>query len=137
MNTEKVGNMGEEVAINFLMGKGYKILDKNYSFRIPGSPQKGEIDIVAQKNNSISFIEVKSQARNQPRNHQPGRVSLFSPEQKVNFQKQRKIIRAAQAWLLEKRVPPETRWQIDIISINLDLGLKRAKVYHFKNAFGS
>ena len=49
MSTKGVGDFGERIAEKYLKDKGYQILDKNYSFRIPGNPQKGEIDIVAKK----------------------------------------------------------------------------------------
>ena len=39
MNTKKTGDLGEEMAERYLKDRGYKILDKNYVFKIPGSPQ--------------------------------------------------------------------------------------------------
>jgi len=63
----------------------------------------------------------------------PERVEGFSPEQRVNFQKQKKIIKTAQTWLMEKKIPLDTKWQVDVISISLNLHLRKAKVSHFKN----
>ena len=76
INSKQLGNLGERMAENYLKEKGYQILDKNYSFRIPGNPQKGEIDIVAKKSDIISFIEVKTLLEG-------GSPSLISPEEKV------------------------------------------------------
>lgn len=124
MNSKELGAFGEKIASDYLEKKGYKILDKNYSFRIPGNPQKGEIDIVSQKKDIISFVEVKTQR---------GLVSLIRPEEKVNFQKQRKLIKTAQVWLSKNRIPLNSKWQIDVLAINLDLNSKKAKIRHFKN----
>ena len=60
MSTKEIGSLGEKIAQEYLKNKGYQILDRNYSFRIPASPQKGEIDIIAKKEDIISFIEVKT-----------------------------------------------------------------------------
>ena len=54
MTTVTVGNKGEEWACKYLQKLGYKILDRNY--RIRG----GEIDIIAQENRELVFIEVKT-----------------------------------------------------------------------------
>ena len=77
MNSKQLGILGEKIALNYLRAKGYKILDKNYSFRISGNPQKGEIDIIAKKSDITSFIEVKTLRQTQDES--------FSPEEKVNF----------------------------------------------------
>ena len=58
MSSKQLGILGEQITENYLKNKGYQILGKNYSFRIPGNPQKGEIDIMVKKNDIISFIEV-------------------------------------------------------------------------------
>lgn len=125
MDTRKIGNFGERIAEKYLKEKGYQILDKNYSFRIPGNPKKGEIDIIAQKSDIISFVEVKT-LRNP--------AMLISPEEKVNFGKKRKLIRMAESWLMKKRVPLNSKWQIDILAIEVKNG--KAKISHFENAVG-
>ena len=129
MDTKKVGNFGERIAEKYLRDKGYQILDKNYSFRIPGNPQKGEIDIVAKKSDIISFIEVKTLFS---REFGRGQTSAISPEEKVNFGKQRKLIKTAESWLMGKKIPLNSKWQIDVISIRIDKG--KAKIWHFENA---
>ena len=123
MYTRRVGNFGEKIAENYLKNKGYQILDRNFVFRIPGNPQKGEIDIVAKKGDTISFVEVKTL-----------RDALgFSPEEKVNFSKSRKLVKTAESWLMKKKIPLNSKWQIDVISIKIDSG-KKVKIDHFENA---
>ncbi len=124
MDLKKIGNFGEKIACYYLEKKGYKILDRNYSRKWLRGPQKGEIDIITEKDKVISFIEVKTSAFS----------GGFLPEDKVNFQKRRQLIKMAQDWLSEKKIPSESKWQIDVISIKVDLNTKKAKIRHFKNA---
>jgi len=121
MNRKQLGAFGEKIAINFLKRKGYQILDKNFSFA--SGLEKGEIDIVAQKGDIISFVEVKSLIE----------VSNFSPEEKVNFQKQEKIKKIAQIWLDKNKRALDSKWQIDVLSIKIDPSFKKAKVKHLEN----
>jgi putative endonuclease len=125
MNSKQLGNLGEKVAENYLKNKGYKILDRNYEFRIFGGPQKGEIDIIAKKNDIISFIEVKTLHWAQGKS--------FLPEDKVDFQKQRKLVKTAESWLLKKKIPLDAQWQIDIIAVEISQNNK-AKIRHLENA---
>ncbi|PIP22486.1 MAG: YraN family protein [Candidatus Nealsonbacteria bacterium CG_4_10_14_0_2_um_filter_35_20] len=131
MNSKQVGNQGEKIAIDYLKSKGYRILDKNYVFKIPGSPSKGEIDIIAKKKDVISFVEVKTIT-----NIGEGPSSFFAPEEKVNFQKRRKISKIAESWLIKKQILLNSKWQIDIIAIEINPPHK-PKISHFENAVSS
>ena len=140
MDTRKLGNFGEKIAENYLRNKGYQILDRNYFFRIPGSPKKGEIDVVAKKSDIISFIEVKTLRTPD---------SPISPEEKVDFGKQRKLVKTAESWLMKKKIPLNSKWQIDVIAIKIDSNTraiakgeeedlssspKKVEISHFENA---
>ena len=123
MPSKELGILGEKIAENYLKKKGYKILDKNYSFRIFG-PQKGEIDIIAEKDKTICFVEVKTLSSDK----------IINPEQKVDYLKQRKIIKTAQSWLMKNKIPFDSPWQIDVVAIKIDLKNKKARIRHLKNA---
>lgn len=125
MDTKRLGNLGERIAGNFLMRKGYEILGKNYSSKFVSGPKRGEIDLVAKKDDIISFVEVKTLLSE----------GSFLPEDRVDFQKQRKIVKTAESWLMENKISLDLPWQIDIIAISLDLDAKKAKIRHLKNAF--
>jgi len=125
MSTKKVGSFGERIAENYLKEKGYQILDRNYFSRISTGPRRGEVDIVVKKNNIISFIEVKTLRLAQNES--------FSPEEKVDFGKQRKLVKTAESWLMKKKIPLNSKWQIDVIAIELNSN-KKAKINHFENA---
>lgn len=128
MNSRQLGVFGEKIAESYLKNKGYKILDKNYSSKFVSGPQRGEIDIVAKKADVISFIEVKTLTE-----ISRGQFSTVLPEEKVNFHKQRKLAKTAESWLMEKKLPLNIKWQIDVIAIKLDLNSKKAKIRHLKN----
>ncbi len=125
MDSKQFGNFGEKVACRYLEQKGYRILDRNYTKEL-SAVLKGEIDIIAKKDGIISFIEVKTSQSF------PG--ESFSPEDRVNFSKQRQIIKIAQMWLGEKKIPLDSKWQIDVISLKINLASKKAKIRHFENA---
>lgn len=125
MDAKRLGIFGEKIASEYLKKKGYAIVDQNYVAEW-GERQKGEIDIVAQKDKTISFVEVKTRTL---------QVSEgFLPEESVGFQKQAQLIKLAQIWLVEKNISFESSWQIDIIAIEVDVGTKKAKVRHLENA---
>lgn len=130
--------IGEKIACKYLEKKGYKILDKNYFLKIGTEPKKGEIDIIAQlrssivdilrgkKDDTIHFVEVKTLRQ--------FRGGGFLPEDKVDFFKQQKIIKTAQSWLMKNKIPFNSKWQIDIISITIDADSQKAKIRHLENA---
>jgi len=125
MDSKKIGSFGENIASCYLESKGYKILDRNYSRKWISGPQKGEIDIIAEKDKTISFIEVKTLR---------GPRFLISPEEKVNFSKKRKLRQVAESWLMKKKIPLNSKWQIDVVAVKVDLKSKRAKIRHIQNA---
>ncbi len=123
--SKELGDFGERVACFYLKSKGYKILERNYFENWNHGPKKGEIDIIAKKGENICFIEVKTLAQ--------AKLVAFYPEDKINFHKQRQVARMAQDWLLKNKIPLDSKWQIDVISIKIDLETKKAKIRHLEN----
>lgn len=123
MKSKDIGEYGEKIACYFLKSKGYKILDKNYKKKWKGKLM-GEIDIIAQKDSCISFVEVKTIGCD---------FSSFNPEDKVNFKKTEKIRKVAEIWLNENKIFFDLKWQVDIVSIKVDLIGRKAKIRHFIN----
>lgn len=97
-NTEK-GTEGEEIAVAHLLKHGYEILAKNW--------RSGhlELDIVAFINKTLVIVEVKLRANN----------GYGKPEDFVTLKKQKRVIKAANAYIFENNIHYETRF--DIISI--------------------
>lgn len=111
----EMGQRGEKVAQSFLLEKGYKILHVNWRNR------KSEIDIIAMDGDTLVFVEVKTRQTNH----------FGDPENAVDYKKQRRIIRAANAYVLKHRIENDARF--DIISILIE---KNATVInHYTDAF--
>ncbi|MFH0906823.1 MAG: YraN family protein [bacterium] len=119
----KLGDLGEQIAVDYLKKQRYKILERNY--------QKpwGEIDIIAQdKNKNIVFVEVKTRKKDNTL------INPCFPEQNINFQKKQRLIRTAKTYILEKRRFSKSPWQIDIIAVELNSQTHKADLKHIKNA---
>jgi len=121
----KVGDQGEEVACKYLANKGYFVVERNY-----WKPW-GEIDIIAEKGSILSFIEVKSVSHALQEND----ISrgTFRPEENVHSAKLKRLHRAIQTYLLEKKVPETKIWQIDVACVYLDFSTKMARVQLLEN----
>ena len=114
------GNIGEEIASKYLKSNGYKILQRNYENNF------GEIDIVAKKGSEVVFVEVKSQKKRE----ESLRKTSEYPERNVTPQKQRKLIRTAEYYLIENKYKDDAKWRIDVIGVQLDYETRRAEVRH-------
>ncbi len=85
---QKIGKEGETKAIDFLKNNGYQILETNYKTKF------GEIDIIAEENNEIVFIEVKTRTNN----------SFGVPQLAVNSRKQNKLTKTALHYIKIKNI---------------------------------
>lgn len=98
---KKYGDVSEELATNFLEQGGYIILERNYFAR-----KLGEIDIIAQKEDVLHFIEVKS-----------GKAD-FDPIYNVTPVKLRKVINSAHYYMKTKNL--DMAFSIDALIIRRD-----------------
>lgn len=87
MSNKKTGNYGESLACEFLEGLGYRILSRNYLIR------GGEVDIIAQDQEFLVFIEVKTRY-----SHDFG-----LPIDSITSQKIRFILKSAQFYIQKVR----------------------------------
>jgi putative endonuclease len=130
--TQKIGEIGENVAVKFLVKHNFIILDRNYT------KKWGEIDVVAEKDNKLYFIEVKSVSRETLENVTPastkpslgGQETLgeYRPEDNMHPWKLKRLARTIQTYLLSKKIPDNKEWQVDLLVVFLDLINKKAKV---------
>lgn len=156
MSHIEIGQLGEEIACQYLEKKGYTILDRNFRRKW------GEIDIICSKthNNAenvprgtllgwlTSFFMPKlthkySQVYQQERHSDKKIVfvevktlqpSSLRPEDNITPAKQRKLIRSCQLYLSQKSYSNNTNWQIDVIAILLDKRTGKANVEHLEQA---
>ena len=125
-NPKLVGDEGENLACEYLVKNGYKVLERNYRISF------GEIDIIARKkrklfskvDKTIHFVEVKTIVSNKN----------FFPEERVDYKKQRKLKQLAEIWLEKNRFPQNYPYQIDIIGIVKDLYYNTTKLRYIPNA---
>ena len=113
------GELGEEVGANFLIERGYRIVERN--FRCKG----GEVDIIARdpRDKSLVFIEVKTRRG----------LSYGVPQLAVTPFKQRQISKAALTWLSKNRLH-DTNARFDVIAILLHTERPHS-IEHIRNAF--
>ncbi len=116
MNTKQTGENGENRAVNYLISKGFTIIERNW--RTKG----GEIDIIAYKNDTIVFVEVKTLPN--------GTVDMIQRE--LNYQKRQRIIKTSKRFLLKHRQYSNGYIRFDVIVIDMP-GFE--SVYHIENAF--
>lgn len=117
MKTEKQmqGIAGEEMAVNILLQKGYRILERNWRCG------HLEVDIIAENNDYLVIVEVKTRKS----------ATFGAPELFVDLQKQRHLIRAAMRYSKFKNITKEIRF--DIVSVINSPELQ--EVNHIENAF--
>ncbi len=112
----KLGTKGEQIANNYLLNKGYKILNRNWR------AGKKEIDIIAEKNLILVFFEIKTRTG----------YDFGFPEESVNKKKQNFIKSAAETYIFQN--PNYNIIQFDIISIILEGDIVK-ELIHFEEAF--
>ncbi len=97
------GDRGEDAVAMRLCERGYRILCRNYVAR------HGEIDIIAEDDTYILFIEVKSRRLGQDRNR------FGRPASAVSREKQRHILWAAEEYL--HKYPTEKMPRLDVAEV--------------------
>jgi putative endonuclease len=110
-----IGDFGQQLAADFLLKRGYLILAEKYYTR------EGEIDIVAQKDQQIIFIEVKTRSS----------AKFGLPEEAIDRQKKEKMQQAALLYLQEKPISDDN-YRFDCLAIEIDKKNKKAVIRHHK-----
>jgi putative endonuclease len=109
----KIGKLGQQIAVRFLKSKGFRVIDQNIYFRA------GEIDILVEKDNILSFIEVKTRTN----------LKFGFPEEGVTDQKREHLEAAIDCYRAEYNINQEC--VLEIISVRLDLKNKKAYLKYF------
>jgi len=111
---QAVGRWGEQVAADYLSGKGYLIIGRN--IRTP----YGEIDILARLNQNLVFVEVKTRSSS----------SFGFPEVSISRRKLAHMEQSAMHYSNENEITGS--WQLDVISITKRKGAS-PEIIHFEN----
>lgn len=113
-----LGDRGEDAASQYLRRKGYRILAHSYR------NQFGEIDLIAQDNRKIVFVEVKT--RSSTRSGQPYDA--------VDYRKQKKLTQLATYWLRRHRRMHQAA-RFDVLSLLWPENAASPQITHIENAF--
>lgn len=112
-----VGRKGEELAVKYLLNKGYEILARNYRCKI------GELDVVARHAQTLIFIEVRSSSS----------LAFGWPHESVNNKKKAKLRLVAQYYIQSNCINLPVRFDVIGISFSTDGQLR--KIEHVADAF--
>ena len=116
LGAKQIGNIGEGLALKFLKGKGFRLIEKNYHIR------GGEIDLIMENDDILLFAEVKT--RNS--------IKFGEPEDAITARKIKKLIRAILHYLHEN--PSKKSWHCDLIAIKF-ISRKQAQISQIKDIF--
>lgn len=111
----ELGKAGEELAVDFLLKKGFEIVARNFVY------QKAEVDIIARKDNILSIIEVKT--RSTP--------DFGNPQEFVKARQIQRLVKAVDHFVSDHNLDVEVRF--DIIAIIRNKAGTR--IEHIEDAF--
>lgn len=111
----ELGKEGEQLAVEYLLQKNYKILVRNYRFL------KAEVDIIAQKGTTLAAIEVKTRST----------IDFGNPQDFINQKKIQLLVSAMDNYVVENDLDVEVRF--DIIAIVKEKNV--FEIEHLKDAF--
>jgi putative endonuclease len=102
-----LGRRGEELAVNELRRRGYRILERRWRCRL------GEIDVVAKDGDTLVVVEVKARSRS----------DYGAPVDAVDLVKRRKLLRLARAYLRSRRLKEaEVTVRFDVVGVTARSG---------------
>lgn len=110
------GDLGERLAAHNLESKGYRIVERNYR------RSEGEIDIIAQANGTLAFVEVKARRGS----------AMGTASESITAAKAARMIQLADAYASEHT--PEASLRIDLIAIDFTPDGRMLSLKHYENA---
>ena len=114
------GAWGEALAAEFLRKKHYKLVAAGFQCRF------GEIDIIAEKDKTIIFVEVKTRAEN----------SIVSPREAVDSRKQQRIILTANDYISKTETLLQPRFDVaEVTTLSRADGTTGYRLNYIENAF--
>ncbi len=122
MKHNDIGRIGEDIAEEFYIANGYRILKRNYH------ASHNEIDVIAEKQGFIVFAEVKT------RSNTDTALMYGSPASAVDKGKQKRLFAAASSYLSENKIQ-DTQIRMDVVEVYLTTDGKLHKLNYIRNAF--
>lgn len=116
MTKRDLGNKGEDAVCRYIEKYGYRIIERNFVCK------KGEIDIIAENNDTIAFIEVKSRKED----------SMVSGAEAVNYTKKMRIIKTAAYYTYKNPLTKQPRFDIAEVILKNNIP---SLIRYYKSAF--
>lgn len=117
----KIGQLGEDKAVEYLKNNQFIIKDRNYSCL------SGELDIVATKNGKVYFFEVKT-------TQSYSTIDDWQAEDNLHQAKLKKIFKSIACYLSDKRIS-DREWQLDALAVYLNQAGGVLKINHLEDIF--
>lgn len=115
-NCEK-GKIGESIAEEYLTGKGFQVVNKNWRYS-----RQGEIDLIAKDKDTLVFIEVKARSN----------INFGYPIEAINHNKMNKIRTLAGLYLSENKNLKFKKLRFDAVSVILG---EKPEIKHYKDIY--
>jgi len=119
-HSQKIGQIGEDITCRFLMKRGFVIKERNFTRKY------GEIDVIAENQAILHFIEVKTVTRDLSVSHE--KSDSYRPEDNLHPWKLKRLSRVIQVYLLKPNIPEDKEWQFDVVVVYLDMERRLARV---------
>lgn len=121
----KIGKIGEEIALKYLLSKKFNIIERNYFCKI------GEIDIISHEKDSLIFIEVKSK---KVKTFLEIKNLDYKPEDNMSYKKKLRMKRAIRHYLSFKKID-EYKKNIEavLVVVFIEEITKKAKIKIYRN----
>ncbi len=118
MSRKFLWRRGEKIAMEYLISRGYSIVERNYRTRI------GEIDIITARDRTIAFVEVRTRKS----------AALGPPEYSITPRKVSRIARVASHYIKnELKCSSEWKFAFDVVTV--EIGDSSPVVRHLKNLY--
>lgn len=109
---KETGAIGESIAATYYENQGFRVLGRNFL------KKWGEVDVIAEKDHKIHFIEVKTVSYETMYDlNQAVSYGTWRPEENVHPFKLKKLSRAIESWLMEHKYDGD--WQIDVAAVRV------------------
>ena len=112
----ETGRFGEELVVKHLQQQGWRVIATNWRCRA------GEIDIVAQEDDSLVFVEVRTRRSD----------SFGTPEESITPRKQARLRRLGATYV--QRSSWTGPWRIDVVAVRLHSGGRAPDITHYRHA---
>lgn len=117
MKRSETGALGEKIAADYMVERGYAIRERNFRTR------EGEIDIIADRGDTLVFVEVRTRRSR----------ACGTPEESITRRKKERMVSLAEAYMEDRDGLPQS-WRIDVVALELDANGGVSRIEHIENA---